>query len=205
MAGPWGFNFRATLAYVTDGATQSAVLGELYPNVYSNGLTAGWIDEPEERDRNSGVDPRLAGVNQRTNDGTQKVFQVDLPSAGGYAITLAIGDADNLQAYQYVQVRDGATPVITIADADGTASGHFDDATGTDYDSATWPGSNTPVSVTLSGTTLNVVIGSPAAQLGSTTLAHLSIAQAGGGGTVGRLVGGTLVGGVLVGGLLTGK
>lgn len=182
MPGPWGFNFRATLLAATDGPTESAVLGDLYPTAFSNGLTGGWIDEPEERDRNSGYDRRLVGVNQRTNDGVQKVFQVDLPSPGDYAITLALGDADNLQVYQYAQLLDGVTPVLTIADADGTTAGFFDDATGVDYDNATWPGSNTPVTITMAGSTLFVVIGSPDVQLGSTTLAHLSIAAVGGGG-----------------------
>lgn len=182
MPGPWGFNFRATLLAATDGPTESAVLGDLYPTAFSNGLTGGWIDEPEERDRNSGLDPRLVGVAQRGNDGTQKVFQVDLPSPGDYAITLAVGDADNLQDYQYLQVLDGATPVLTIDDADGTAFQHFDDATGTDYDAATWPGSNTPVTVTLLGSTLNFVLGSPGVQSGNSTLAHISIAAVGGGG-----------------------
>jgi hypothetical protein len=178
----WGFNFRATSGYVTDGAGQSPVLGEVYPNVYSNGLTAGFVAGVGGivRDRDNAIDVRLAGINGQFNDGaSQDTFRVTLPSSGNYTIALAIGDMGSDENYQYVVVKDGSTTLFSVIAPLGTVTDDFIDATGTHYSAAAWPGSNTPVSVTMSGTTLNVVIGSPDAQANVSTIAHLSITSVG--------------------------
>lgn len=98
-------NFRSTSGYVTDGAGQTYCLGsaDVYP-VTRGGLTFGWIlahEADSARNRNAGNDPRLAGQNSATNDGTPSQFQLDLPASGSYTIHLALGDASYAQSYQY--------------------------------------------------------------------------------------------------------
>lgn len=202
----WGFDFRRTAGFVTDPAGCSGVLlNTQYPIVYSNGLTAGWATNGtivQYRDRDASLDPRIAGCNFQSNSGTQDTFQIDLPAAGTYDLAAAIGDASSASA-QYVEFFDGTTSLLAFAGT-AVASGSFLDPTGHIYTAANWPGSNTTLPITLAGTTLTVVIGSASAQSGTTTLAHVGLTSSGGGGTVGRLVGGTLCGGVLVSGLLTG-
>ena len=46
----------------------------------------------QARDRNAKLDPRLAGINF-ANNGSPATFYVDLPSAGTYNLSLAMGDA----------------------------------------------------------------------------------------------------------------
>jgi hypothetical protein len=175
-----GLNFRATSGYVTDGANETYVLdSDNYP-VTRNAVTFGWTASiaGNSRDRDNTLDSRIAGVHFQTNDGTQKTFQVDLPAPGQYLIRLALGDTAH-EAYLYCRVSDGATPLLTLDETTGNNPPftNFFDATGTGYDSATWPGSNTPVTLTFSGTTLNLIIGSPAAQANVSTIAHLFISQ----------------------------
>ena len=45
----------------------------------------------QARDRSTTVDPRLAGINF-ANNGSPATFYVDLPSAGTYNLSLAMGD-----------------------------------------------------------------------------------------------------------------
>lgn len=177
-----GFNFRATAGYVTDGGGETYCLGEpeAYPTTRS-GSTFGWsglVSGDAEVNRNAGNDRRLAGINYKANDGTQATFRLDLPAPGTYRIRLALGDTV-LQGDQYVQIRDGGSAVLTINDTTGTAAGTWDDATGTAYNNANWPGSNTSVNVAFTGTILNMVIGTPTAQSDSSTIAHLFVEPSG--------------------------
>lgn len=181
----YGFNFRATSGYVTDSAGETYVIGAVYPET-RNGITFGWNTDisGECRDRATGIDVRLAGINRQTNDGTQKTFRIDLPAAGDYDIRLALGDGGGFdQAYVYLQVLDNATPVATIDDTDGLTAGggvNFDDATGAGMTTAAWPGSNTKITKTFSSTTLNIKIGSPSVQTNTSPLAHFFIDAVGG-------------------------
>ncbi len=182
-----GVNFRSTSGYVTDGANETYCLGDIYPTT-RGGVTFGWISGHAtgvNRDRNSGNDRRLAGFNGTGNSGTQAQFQLDLPASGSWTIHLALGDASYAQGYEYVRIKDGSggSALLTIDDTDGTSANHFDDAGGNDRTAAAWPGSEVGVSVTFSGSTLWLLLGSPVAQAGQSTLAHLRAVQAGGGGT----------------------
>ena len=181
MAWDKGFNFRATSGFVTDGSNETYVLEEMYPTT-RNGVTFGWNAGLQTRDRNSSLDRRLAGSHFTNNTGTQRVFRVDLPSAQDYVISLALGDAQYAQAYLYWQLLDNTNSLAIIDDTDGTAGSHFDDATGVDRTAAAWPADNLTITKTFATTTLNCKIGSPSAQAGASTLAHLFVSQAAGGG-----------------------
>jgi hypothetical protein len=174
-----GLNFRATTGYVADGANETYVIRNAYPTT-RGGLTFGFSVNGNlinANDRNSGNDRRLAGVNQRTNTGVQSTFRIDLPNTGTYDIYLALGDASFGQAYQYVELKDDTATFQTINDTNGTVAQHFDDTNGTDFTNVTWPGGNQPISHAFTSTILNIVIGTPTAQLNSTTLAHVRLVE----------------------------
>lgn len=170
-----GIAFRATSGYVTDGATDTYCVGsaDSYPTT-RGGITFGWSIASgfEARDRNSGIDARLAGINFQPNDGGQSTLRVDI-TPGSYSIRLAIGDASNPQAYQYVQIKDDSSAVLTVDDTNGTGNGNFDDATGVEYSPANWPGNNSSASASFASSILNVILGSPASQSESSTLAYI--------------------------------
>lgn len=177
-----GINFRDSSGYVTDGTDETYCTGideDTYPTTRA-GATFGWNSGNSDmgRDRDSGVDRRLAGRNGQENTGTQAEFQLDLPAAGDYDIRLALGDATGAEAYQRVDIYDDTTLLFSIVDTDGTSAGNFDDATGTNYSTANWPGSNTAVTHTFSTTTLIMKLGSTTAQANTSTIAHLYVAQA---------------------------
>lgn len=174
-----GFNFRSLSAFVTDGADETYDLGDVYP-VTRAGWTFGWDTDmtANARSRDDTIDRRLAGVNFKANDGTQAVFRADLPEAGDYSIRLAIGDATTDQAYQYVQIRDDATPVFTVDDSNGTTFMTWDDATGTNWTEVTWPSANTAVLGAFSGTVLlNMALGTPGVQTALSMISHLYIGK----------------------------
>jgi len=177
-------NCRATAGYVTDGAGQTYCLPtDVYP-VTRGGQTFGLNTTISDggRDRSLTVDVRLAGQIHATNNGTQYTLRVDLDETGLHNITLAIGDATTAQGYQYVELYDNATLITTIDDTTGTAAGGFDDANGTEWTAANWPGSNTKLQHNFTSTILNITFGAPAAQLNSTTIAHVATTYTGGGG-----------------------
>ena len=85
-----GFDFRNTASFVTDPPGDTYVLSTTaYPTTV-NGVTFGWVKTSpvQARDRNAGIDPRLAGINF-VNNGSPATFYVDLPSPGTYDISLA--------------------------------------------------------------------------------------------------------------------
>jgi outer membrane protein assembly factor BamB len=173
-----GFNLRATSGYVVDGTNETYVAGDTYPTT-RNGITFGWETSTQTtRDRVSGNDRRLAGVNQQTNNATQATFRVNLPAAGTYQIHLALGDAGSAQTDQYLQIKDNTTVLLTIDKRGaGTAIQGFYDATGALLTNTTWPTSEATTTQTFASTTLRVVIGTPTAVSNSSTLAHLRIVQ----------------------------
>jgi hypothetical protein len=169
-----GYNFRATLGYVTDPANHVGITASpIYPTVDGYGLQSGWVtDAAEVRDRNDAVDPRLAGVAfANTND--TRTFRIGLNSAGPWEIRLAIGDINNAQTNHQVRVLDDATAFISILSV-ATGAGEFRDATGALHTSAAnWIANNTAVTRTFVSTTLNLQIGPM--ESGSQAIAHLSI------------------------------
>ena len=178
--GAWtsiGLNFRATDTYVTDSAGETYVLGET-TSTTRGGATFQWDTCPDcKRDRDSAVDRRLAGVNQFANSGTPSTFTLTI-SPGTYTICAAIGDTDNSQAYQRVEFLDGTTSLFTITDSDGTANGHFDDATGVDRTRANWAATQVcQTHVTIATTTLKMKVGSTSPAAGASTIAHIDVTQ----------------------------
>lgn len=195
MAIDWGFNFRANKSYVTDGANEVTIgstdgdatdFGHSDPAIYPSGYfpgtssasaIVGWSAGPTTRDRDSGLDRRLAGLQRVTN--ANDYFQIDLPSTGSYDIWLACGDG-SFQVGTAFDLMDGATVFQSISNSsDGAA--HFRDATDTDYSAASWPGSNTKITRTFGSTTFKINARNVTFD-GTACLAHVRIATAAGGG-----------------------
>lgn len=173
-----GLNFRSTSGFVIDGVNETYVLAsDSYPTT-RGGVTFGWSAGilTGAADRDSGADRRIAGINYKGNSGAQVTFRLDLPASGTHRIRLALGDTGS-QAYQYAQLKDGATVITAIDDLSGTAAGHYDDANGSDWSAAAWPASNTVLTYAFSSTTLFVLIGSPDPQSGFSTLAHAALEE----------------------------
>lgn len=181
-----GFNFRATSGFVTDGANETYVIdNEAYPTV-RNSVTFGWNTTTclsvtmggGSRDRDAGVDRRLAGIHFGSNSGGLScTFKVDLPSAGVYTIQLGMGDAGGNAQENYITVSDNATPLITFSPLNTLATPTFGDAAGATYTSAAWPGSETAVTKTFATTTLNLQIGGTVSLGTNSTITHLFISQ----------------------------
>src|SRR5271166_295692 len=89
-----GFDFRNTATFVTDPSGSTYVLSTTAYPTKGNGVTYGWVKTSlvQARNRNAKLDPRLAGINYASN-GSPATFYVDLPSAGTYNLSLAMGDA----------------------------------------------------------------------------------------------------------------
>ena len=173
-----GFNFRATAGYVTDPANTTHVLATMaYPSKVGT-VTFGWqkTNVVQSRDRSIDVDPRLAGINYVTN-GYPATFYVDLPSAGLYNLSLAMGDEGYTQCSTMCQVQflDGGTVVGSISGNPTIAT--FDDGKGDDWPASTWPGSNLTLPVTMSGTRLTMVVGTTKYSGDVTPVAFLGITQ----------------------------
>src|SRR5271165_5175050 len=125
----FGFDFRNTAAFVTDPPGDTYVLSTTaYPTTV-NGVTFGWMKPSPvgARDRNAKFDPRLAGINYVSNN-SPATFYVDLPSAGIYNLSLAMGDASVSQCSTQCQVQflDGSTVLATVTGGP-IAGGYFYD------------------------------------------------------------------------------
>ncbi len=177
MASPLGINFRSTSGYVTDGPNDTYCLrADGYPTT-RGGLTFGWADgdSHDVRNRNSGIDVRLAGVHFNTSAGTVAIFRLDLPNdADTYTITGAFGDASYAQS-PYVELRDGATTVFKTIDLNITGQDRWTDPNGSaQYTSAEWPGDNTTLEEVFSNDELFIHIGDNVDERGH--IGHISLA-----------------------------
>ena len=175
----FGFDFRNTKTFVSDPSGSTYVLPTMKYPTTANGVTFGWVKTSlvQGRDRSLKVDPRLAGVNFAAN-GLPATFNVDLPSAGTYNVSLALGDAGYQACWVQCQIQflDGNTVVATLS-LGSTKLGYFYDAKGNNWSAAAWPGSNVSQQVTLTGTRLTVVIGTKTSSGDSTPIAFLGVAQ----------------------------
>lgn len=173
MAFDEGFNFRSTLGFVTDPTDTQFVDGTLtYPQT-AGGVTFGWISISNvvTRDRNSGVDARLAGIH-RTSGGPQ-VFQVDLPATGQYEVRVAVGDANYPDTGINYALFDNTTQVFSFSNLSTSAGGHFLDATGVERTSvADWISNNAAVTYNFASTVLQLQI-----DIGFAGVSHLRIVQ----------------------------
>ncbi len=178
-----GFDFRNTASFVSDPAGDVGVLPTTAYPTNNNGLTYGWVNTHlvNGRDRIATQDPRLAGVNFAYN-GTPATFNVGLPSAGTYTLSLAMGDAGYEACWVdcQIQFKDGSTVLATIAKG-LTEQNFFDDAEGNNWSAANWPSDNLTQQVTLSGTVLTVVVGTTHVTGDDTPIAFLGVAQVGSG------------------------
>jgi hypothetical protein len=153
-----GFNFRFSFDFVTDPADHTYVVSNTYP-VTRNAVTFGFEQPPSAgRDRNSGVDARLAGINYRAAP-TQADFRVDLPAAGQYLIRLAMGDQANPQTV-YWQFLDTTTVLATYGELTTTGGAYFYDASGVERITvADWVSNNASQTYTFATTILRLRIG----------------------------------------------
>lgn len=174
-----GFNFRETLGHVTDGTNEQAVTlaAHAYPQTTTIGgdsVTWGWEDiAGNTRDRDAGVDRRLAGVHFLSAGNPDIRFRIDLPSAGIYEIRIAQGDATNGNAQRF-EVRDGTTVRINGAAEVGTAAGQFIDAKlAVRATAAAWASNQRSSAETFATTIFRLVLRAPSG--GSSTIAHIAI------------------------------
>jgi uncharacterized membrane protein len=179
-----GFDFRNTSTFVTDPPGDTYVLSTTaFPSTF-DGVTFGWasISPVQARDRSTGVDPRLAGINYVSN-GSPATFYVMLPSAGKYNLSLALGDDGYEQCVTQCQIQflDGSTVLATVTGGP-TYAGYFYDATGKNWSAAAWPASNLSQQVTLAGTKLTMVVGTSKATGDNTPIAFLGVTQVSGSG-----------------------
>jgi hypothetical protein len=175
-----GFDFRATLGFVTDPAYGVFVDGShVYPVTFMNGngdsLNGGWNTAISEIDNTAGNDPRLAGE-QFAAPSILRYFRLDLgsgsaPGAGTYTIDLAGGDTSG-GLNEYITVYDTATPVITITNV-ATSANQYVDATGTvRIATTTWNGTTTDKTFATTTCYLELNTGSPATY---TAIAHFRL------------------------------
>ena len=161
MALPQGINFRQTLAFVTDGANETAEVEDSpgsgtasanYPHTSTQGNNIGWESGTalEVRNRsNSGADVRLRGIVNNpdaTND-----YRIDLPSAGSYAVRIGAGDGEYTGECK-VELFDTNSSLGVLCNGTTSAANRFFDADGTDLTAANWPSQNTLVQVTFATT-----------------------------------------------------
>jgi hypothetical protein len=168
ISGPtaWGVAFRDTSGYVSDGAGDTYALCDAYPTT-RGGLTFGWViggGSCNPRDRSTGAPVRLAGVNWLNalgattcaSHGSTPYFRFDLPNgAGTYTLRLAAGDYSNPSQETFF-VCDGSTTLATYS-AVATTTGNFMDASGAIVSAANWNSSNTSISITTSGSQIQLV------------------------------------------------
>ena len=174
-----GFNFRATAAYVTDGANETYSLGVVYPET-RNGVTFGWDADisANTRDRDSTVDRRLAGIHQ-VGSGAQKLFRVDLPNTGTFDVRLANGDTASGQDQQYIELRDDTTVFRTIDDAGGVVADNYNDATGVNRTEAAWPADNAADQRVFASTIFRLALAKTTAYGTNHVLAHIFVSEVG--------------------------
>jgi hypothetical protein len=153
-----GYNFRATLAYVTDPAGTVPVLGERYPTARGD----GWEAAIDTRNRSQAVAAPLAGNAHlaSTDPLTSSAYRITLPAPGRYRARLAAGDMGYPNA-AFWEIRDGTTVLASQAYA-SVPQGQFRDATGVLRPSAAnWVSSNAPLELLFATRDFRLVIKRP--------------------------------------------
>jgi hypothetical protein len=179
-----GLNFRGTSGYVADGADETYVLASdtsstTRTTANGNSITFYWNAAwASGLNRDSGIDVRLAGINYKLNNGYQPALVITGLATGTYTVRMALGDAGGAQDYQYARLDNDGVPLITL-DKGTTAGATFWDATGVIRTAAAWPAGNVSATVTFTATTTYLVIGTPTALSGASTIAHLYLEKTG--------------------------
>lgn len=175
MALPQGINFRGSLAFVTDGATESAEYAGgsvTYPRTTAQGVTVGTESNLfNNANRTTSFDPRLAGIYYTSSAGP--AFRIDLPSSGSYNVRIAAGDGIGPNRSEW-DLYDSTTLLANLTTG-STVAGHFKDAQNVDYAAASWPGSNSVRNFTFSSTICRL---KSAVTTGNTVLAHFYVESA---------------------------
>ncbi len=176
-----GFDFRSSITYVADPANDTYVLNSSHYPVTRNGVTFGWASTTNVhgRNRSTAIDPRLAGENYVVNNVAPVSFYVNLPSAGIYDLTIAMGDALYTECYYgcKVQFLDGTKVLATLSTSTRTGAGNFYDANLTLWSAATWPANNTKLRVAMTGTRLTMRVGANNGRTNVTPVAHLAVSK----------------------------
>lgn len=185
-----GFNFRATSGFVTDPANTTYSLGEAYPttrSMASSGLSVTFGFATADivsymRDRDSGIDPRLAGLAQANSLALpDQTFRIDLPASGTWQINLAAGEANNAQNAAWQILDSDGTTVLATQTATAVSAANWRDASQVNRTSAAdWVANNAQINVTFTGTAayLNLVAVNP-----PSVISHLRLYQASSGPT----------------------
>jgi hypothetical protein len=166
-------NFRGSSGYVTHGAGQTYMLGEGFPTVRA-GLTMGWQVGVNATDRDTGVDPRFAGINW-LDGGATNDFTLTLPSTGTYNINYAVGDASGGSQGTQITILDNATTRDTSGTM-STSGTEFYDISGTKHaTSAAWVANSVAKSLVFATTTFVLRMNHPSG--GAAVITHLVITQ----------------------------
>lgn len=181
----YGFNFRYTAGFVTDGTDEFFAGGlggtlKTYPTTFTTGVVGGWTANPASADdTNASYDQRIAGASEHTNATAVAVFQLDLPASGSYRLRLGARVVYDAR----IEIYDGASLLAGFNTA-GTGASDWRDIAGSVFSTpALWASGNATQDVTFSGTTLTVKVGEPAGgAISYTRLGHLFVQQLGGGG-----------------------
>jgi len=181
MALPQGLNLRANPGFVTDVGDEFWVDagGASYPTTSTQGNTVGWevaAGTLGARDRNSGNDRRLAGIDFTT--AAKQDLRVDLPSVGSYDIRQAAGDATYSQLAN-VELFDGSVSLGVLSSGSTGAANSFKDATNVVRTAAAWAANNAPVTKTFTTTICRFRLGD-GANLNVLAHAHIAASAASG-------------------------
>lgn len=197
-----GINFRATAGYVTDGANQTYCLHTDFYPVTRGGFTFGWEaagGEVDSRDRSTGVDVRLAGLNKSLST-TAPDFRLDLDAANAKVVHAAFGDQGFGVPVGW-DIKDDTTTFQTNSGST-SAGNRWDDAGGTERTETTWPTDEAGVNRTFAAARIRLT---PTTAASEQNVAHLRVVDAAGASIVGPLAGedhllgdGPLIGGRLV-------
>lgn len=195
----FGWNFRNTLALVTDQTFATFASTEAYPNTYTNGdgltVNAGWESGVGAQDMDPATDPRVAGDAFTSTSATDTSFRVDLSSGSGlgpgnYTVDFALGVQSGDRDMANIAVTDNGTPLLSNAGPIHTTNQYVNSAFVTVANLGVFPGDNwdlhnSPQSVTFSTSTCRFSYRTIAASFASIAHFRLVFVSAAGGGGAG--------------------
>lgn len=176
----YAINFRATAGFVTDRPTEISLTGLITTQfrvisgqVYHKTITQGW----ENRDRNSGVDPRIAGCWFQSNADTRYAAMWFKIPPGRWRIRPLFGDVSFDQRIFYEFLDDQQSIWKRDYTATSLPANNWMDAWGTVFTSlAAWDAGNKPIELYIGSGWLGLHLGgqnASASTLFSSTIAHL--------------------------------
>jgi len=144
-----------------------------------SGFNGGTLTD-NSRTRNAALGLAAGMAFQDNSTGAPGAFNAFGLPAGTYTIYVGAGD-DNGATTNYITIKDGATAKLTLAGVANSAN-HYIDASGASVLDTTFgaPGNTqgTPVTgITLSGGTINVLIGASSVQSGNSALSYIRFKQ----------------------------